>query len=111
MQEKQLHLSLSDTAAVHNHYMPMIQSGGLFIPTNESLEFGEKVVAKVTFLAEKQTAVIPGKVVWIVPAGAQRGLLKGVGIELIGEHSAKIRRYIESMLGDSLMTPPKFPSY
>jgi len=111
MNTRTLYLLLSDKAEVHNHYMPMLEGGGIFVPTNDEFEFNDSVMVNIDLLSEKQKATVPGKVVWITPVGAQRGLMKGVGIQFKGENQSRIQQYIESLIGDQLLQAPAFPSY
>ena len=111
MASRKLYLALSDKAEVHNHYMPMLKGGGLFVPTNEDFEFNETVVVQVDLISEKNKAAVPGKVVWITPVGAQRGLRKGVGVQFTGDHQPKVEFYFESLNGDDISESPPFPSY
>lgn len=105
-QPVKLALTLTDRTALHNHYMPMLKGGGIFIPTTHPLKFGDKVQAHVELLSEKQKAAVPGRVVWVTPAGAVRSLPQGVAIQIIGEHQSRIQQYFESLLGDNLLNAP-----
>ena len=111
MEPKQLSLTITDKKDVHNHYLPMLEGGGIFVPTNDNFEFKDEVQVKVDILSEKQKASVPGRVVWITPTGAQRGLPKGVGIQFNGTHQSKIRQYFESLIGDQLLNSPDLPKY
>ncbi|MEZ5447560.1 MAG: PilZ domain-containing protein [Thiolinea sp.] len=111
MEPRKLYLVLSDRSEVHNHYLPMLQGGGLFVPTNDRFDFNDAVLVQVDLLSEKQKASIPGRVVWITPVGAQRSLMKGVGVQFRGEHQPRIQQYFESLIGENLLQPPAFPNY
>lgn len=111
MEPQRLALTLSDRQEVHNHYLPMILGGGIFVPTSTDLDFNADVLVHVDLLSEKQKATIPGKVVWITPAGAQRGLMKGVGVRFTGEHQPRIQQYFESLIAERLLKTPDFPCY
>ena len=111
MEARKLYLVLPDKTEVHNHYMPMLEGGGFFVPTNDDFEFNEMVEVQVELLFEKHKAAVPGRVVWITPVGAQRGLMKGVGIQFRGEHQPKLQQYFESLIGDNILQAPAFPNY
>ncbi len=104
-------LVLSDRKEVHNHYLPMIQGGGIFVPTYLNMAFNADVLLQIDLLSEKKKATVPGKVAWITPAGAQRGLMQGVGIRFTGEHQARIQQYFEGLIADRLLTTPDSPCY
>lgn len=111
MEPYSLSLVLSDREELHNHYLPMLKGGGLFIPTNSDLDFNTEVLVQVELLAEKQKAAVPGRVVWITPVGAQRSLMKGVGVQIIGTNQARIQQYFENLIADRLYQAPTFPCY
>jgi type IV pilus assembly protein PilZ len=111
MEPQRLALILSDRSEVHNHYLPMVQGGGVFVPTSADMDFNTDVLVQIDLLSEKQKATVPGKVVWITPAGAQRGLMKGVGVKFTGEHQSRIQQYFEGLIADRLLKTPDFPCY
>ncbi len=111
MEPVKINLVLQDRTALHNHYMPMLKSGGLFVPTNLPFNFGDKVQIQVELVSEKQKASVPGRVVWLTPSGAVRSLQQGIGVQIIGEHQSRIVQYFEGLLGDNLLQPPVRPCY
>ncbi|MFM2319633.1 MAG: hypothetical protein RLZZ215_2254 [Pseudomonadota bacterium] len=111
MESIKISFSLIDRAALHNHYLPMVKGGGLFVPTKENLNFGDRVQIQVELLSEKQKASVPGRVIWITPSGAVRSLIQGVGIQIVGEHQSRIQQYFEGLLGDNLLQAPPRPCY
>lgn len=111
MEPIKISFSLADRIALHNHYLPMVKGGGLFVPTREALNFGDRVQVQVELLSEKQKAAVPGRVVWITPGGAIRSLTQGVGIQIIGEHQSRIQQYFEGLLGENLLQAPPRACY
>lgn len=111
MEPTKLSFTLNDRTGLHNHYLPMLKGGGLFVPTKENLHFGDRVQVQVELLSEKQKASVPGRVVWVTPSGAVRSLPQGVGIQIIGEHQSRIQQYFEGLLGESLLQAPPKPCY
>ncbi|CAA6807635.1 MAG: Type IV pilus biogenesis protein PilZ [uncultured Thiotrichaceae bacterium] len=111
MESQKLSLVLADRDKLHNHYLPMLSGGGIFVPTNNDLPFGTAVLVQVDLLSEKQKAVVPGRVVWITPVGAQRSLMKGVGIQITGSNKSRIQQYFENLIADRLYQAPTFPCY
>lgn len=111
MEPQQLSLVLSDRDELHNHYLPMLRGGGLFVPTSCELDFGAEVLVQVELLSEKQKAVVPGQVVWITPVGAQRSLMKGVGVQITGANKSRIQQYFENLIADRSAKAPVFPCY
>lgn len=111
MESQQLSLVLTDRDELHNHYLPMVIGGGIFVPTMNDPGFGDKVLVQVELLSERQKAAVPGRVVWITPVGAQRSLRKGVGVQIIGENRKRIQQYFENLLVDYSSRAPAFPCY
>ncbi len=111
MTARKLHLVLVDKIQVHNHYLPMIEGGGLFVPTNDDFNFNDLVEVQVELVAEKNKATVPGKVVWLTPSGAQRGIVRGVGIQFQGEHQPKVQQYFEGIISDRIAQAPPAPCY
>ena len=111
MESQQLSLVLSDRDELHDHYLPMVIGGGIFVPTSNDLDFGDQVQVQVELLSERQKAVVPGRVVWITPVGAQRSLMKGVGVQITGENKSRIQQYFENLIADRSSRAPAFPCY
>ena len=96
-----LSLTIKDKSALYAAYMPFLNSGGLFIPTNKSYKMGEEVFMLLTLLEEQDKVPVAGKVVWITPAGAQGNRAAGVGIQFSDENEVA-RTKIEAILGGVL---------
>ena len=91
-----LALRIQDTDALYCAYMPFIEDGGLFIPTDKSYMLGDEVLMLIHFMQEAEKLPVPGKVVWITPQGAQGNRPAGVGVQFRdgGEVRTKIESYI-----------------
>lgn len=75
-----LSLTLKDSAEVHQHFMPFVEGGGLFVPTTKRYNLGDEVFLLVTLQSENESMPIPGRVCWITPVGAQGSRRAGIGI-------------------------------
>ena len=75
-----LNLSIKDRMSLYECYMPFVNNGGLFIPTDAVLTLGEAVELSLDFMQEPEPLRLSGKVVWITPQGAQGDRIAGVGI-------------------------------
>ncbi len=96
-----LNLSIQDKAVLYSAYMPFIENGGLFIPTNKDYKLGDEVFVLLSLMEEPEKIPIAGKVVWITPIGAQGSRAAGIGIQLEGgENNVKSR--IETYLAGSV---------
>jgi len=96
-----LSLTIKDKALLYSAYMPFIQGGGLFIPTNKSYKLGDEVFMLLTLMDEAEKLPLAGKVVWITPKGAQGNRAAGIGVQF-NETDNLAQRKIETYLAGSL---------
>ncbi|WP_370978832.1 PilZ domain-containing protein [Agaribacterium sp. ZY112] len=96
-----LSLTIRDKAVLYAAYMPFINNGGLFIPTNKSYALGDEVFMLLSLMDEPEKIPVAGKVVWITPKGAQGNRAAGVGIQFSGEDDTAASK-IETYLAGSL---------
>lgn len=93
---------LIDKAAIYAAFMPFVQRGGLFIPTNETFSLDDDVFLVVRLMDATEKYHAPGKVIWISPKGAQGGRRAGIGVQFDEESSCdELRRSIETYLAGS----------
>ena len=62
-----LSLTIKDKAVLYAAYMPFIQGGGLFIPTNKQYQLGDEVFMLLKLMDEPEKIPVAGKVVWVTP--------------------------------------------
>lgn len=103
-----LSLNIQGAAELHRHYMPFIESGGLFIKTNKKYSLGEEVFVLLT-LGDDERMPVTGKVIWVTPGGAQGSKSQGIGIQLAQNADMNIvRTKIDTILapyrGDDIPT-------
>ncbi len=101
-------ISFEDKAALYKQYMPFIQNGGLFVPTQKKFSLGDTVTLAVQLPEDSNQHAISGRVVWLTPESAQRGLPAGIGVQFaMGEPTAlrtKIEDYLDDMLHSHYLT-------
>ncbi len=95
-------ISFQDKVALYKHYMPFIQNGGLFVRTLEKFSLGDAVALSVQVPDGSDKHNITGRVVWITPESAQRGLPAGIGVQFALDEAAPLRSKIEGYLADML---------
>ena len=76
-----LSLTIKDRAVLYAAYMPFIQNGGLFVPTNKQYALGDEVFILLSLIDEVEKIPITGQVVWITPKGAQGNRQAGIGVQ------------------------------
>ena len=98
-----LSLAIKDKAALYNAYMPFVRGGGLFVPTAKRYGLGDEVFILLTLMDDKDRLPVPGKVMWITPAGAQGNRTAGIGVQFNDSSDGETARTkIESILAGIL---------
>jgi type IV pilus assembly protein PilZ len=96
-----LSLTIKDKAVLYSAYMPFLQYGGLFVPTNKTYDIGDEVFMLLTLMDEPEKIPIAGKVVWVTPRGAQGNRTAGIGVQF-SQQDASANAKIENHLAGSL---------
>jgi type IV pilus assembly protein PilZ len=96
-----LSLTIKDKAVLYSAYMPFLQNGGLFVPTNKSYQIGDEVFMLLTLMDEPEKIPIAGTVVWVTPRGAQGNRTAGIGVQF-SEQDAAANAKIENHLAGTL---------
>ena len=96
-----LSLTIRDKAVLYAAYMPFIEHGGLFIPTNKSYKLGDEVFMLLNLMDEPEKIPVAGKVVWITPKGAQGNRAAGIGVQFSGDDDSAHKK-IETYLAGAL---------
>jgi type IV pilus assembly protein PilZ len=96
-----LSLTIKDKAVLYSAYMPFLEYGGLFVPTNKTYDIGDEVFMLLTLMDEPEKIPIAGKVVWVTPRGAQGNRTAGIGVQF-SEQDANANSKIENHLAGSL---------
>ncbi|MEM1114523.1 MAG: PilZ domain-containing protein [Pseudomonadota bacterium] len=96
-----LSLTIKDKAVLYSAYMPFLENGGLFVPTNKNYSIGDEVFMLLTLMDEPEKIPIAGKVVWVTPRGAQGNRTAGIGVQF-SEQDAEANTKIENHLAGSL---------
>ena len=96
-----LSLTIKDRAVLYAAYMPFIQNGGLFVPTNKQYALGDEVFILLSLVDEAEKIPITGQVVWITPKGAQGNRQAGIGVQFSEQDFAAATK-IEEHLGTAL---------
>ena len=96
-----LSLTIRDKAVLYAAYMPFLENGGLFIPTNKTYDLGDEVFMLLNLMDEPEKIPVAGKVVWVTPKGAQGNRATGIGVQFSSEDdvaSTKIENYLAGSL-------------
>jgi len=96
-----LSLTIKDKAVLYSAYMPYLENGGLFVPTNKAYKVGDEVFMLLNLMDEAEKIPIAGKVVWVTPKGAQGNRTAGIGVQF-SDQDATANAKIENHLAGSL---------
>lgn len=97
-----LSLAINEKAALYSAYMPFIQGGGLFIPTNKAYKMGEEVFMLLSLPEDPTKLRVIGHVAWITPV-TQGNRPQGIGVQFSEKDGGvEARNKIEGILGGAL---------
>lgn len=97
-----LSLTIRDKNALYTSYMPFIDNGGLFIPTNKAYQLGEEVFILLNLMDEVERIPVAGKVVWVTPHNSEGYRSTGIGVQFSDKDSGITRNRIENHLAGAL---------
>ena len=107
MKNKVLSLSIKDKSSLYASYMPFLENGGIFIPSEQTFELGEEVFMLVNLVDDDEKIPLSGKIVWITPKGAQNNKTAGVGVQFNSLDKGATRDKIEKLLAGALSSDRK----
>jgi type IV pilus assembly protein PilZ len=97
-----LSLAIKEKTALYSAYMPFVNGGGLFIPTNRPYKMGDEIFMMLNLPEDTEKMNVAGKVVWVNPI-AQNGKPQGVGVQFHQDAGGrKSKEKIEALLGSSI---------
>ncbi|MDB6062123.1 MAG: pilus assembly protein PilZ [Verrucomicrobiaceae bacterium] len=96
-----LSLTIKDKAVLYAAYMPFLEHGGLFIPTNKPYRIGDEVFMLLNLMDEPEKIPVAGRVVWITPKRAQGNRAAGIGVQFNAQDDTANKK-IEAYLAGSL---------
>jgi len=97
-----LSLAIKDKGALYAAYMPFLQGGGIFIPSNKPYKLGDEVFMLLTLMDETEKMPVVGRVAWINPTGAQGNRIAGIGVQFTDKDGEAVRNKIETYLAGAL---------
>lgn len=100
---KMMALHLRDKAMIYNSYMPFLEFGGVFVPSDDNFKLGDEVLLSLELGEEGDKKFLRTKVAWINPARTSANRPKGIGLAFNSDEvSIAVRSRIEAMLGNVL---------
>ena len=99
---KMMSLQLKEKAMLYNCYMPFLEHGGLFVPTEDIFSLGDEVLLAVEII-DHPKKFLRTQVAWINPARTSAHRPKGVGLAFgTDEICIQTKQLIEAELGNVL---------
>lgn len=96
-----INLTIRDRAALRAAYMPFVEGGGLFVPTNRAARIGDDLYLIMTLPDDQSKHAISGKVIWITPNGSG-SRQQGLGVQFARTDAGEqIRSRIETLIAGS----------
>lgn len=97
-----LSLTIKERAALFAAYMPFVQGGGLFIPTDKPFKVGQEVFLLLNLVKEPSRLKVQAHVVWKTTR-SQASKPVGIGVQFNTENGGQeAMNKIESILGSAL---------
>jgi type IV pilus assembly protein PilZ len=98
-----IQLVFREKGALYAAYIPLMNEGGLFVPTTRDYRLGEDIYLLLSLPEDTQRYPVAGKVAWITPANASGGRTQGVGVRFPSDEKTRVLRLrIEELLGTSI---------
>lgn len=95
-------LQIKEKGALYAAYLPFVENGGLFVPTQRPAQLGDELYVILSLMDDPTKVAIPGRIAWITPAGTT-GRPQGIGIQFQKtEASDQARAKIEDLIGPAL---------
>ncbi|MCE8020053.1 pilus assembly protein PilZ [Halomonas sp. MCCC 1A11036] len=99
--QEALSLTIQDEQTLLSAFMPLLERGGIFVPTREHYELGQEVYLLLTLPGESERVPVTGQVVWVSPDGVTGQRVPGIGIHFSTEDLG-VRDRIEALLAGQL---------
>ena len=92
-------VSLKDKPIAYYSYMPFLEYGGIFVPTNDEFKMGEEVLLVLELFDNPEKFFLRTRVVWINLSRTTNGQPQGVGLAFGDDETGiKCKNYIEDQL-------------
>ena len=92
-----LSVNMRDDEVLHAAYMPFIERGGIFVPSEAAHQLGDEVLVLLQLPDDPTPLPVAGSVVWVTPPGAGDDRTPGIGVQFDARDD-NARRRIEAQL-------------
>lgn len=87
----------ADLTALKRAFMPFVQDGGIFIPTDQVFHLKDMVTIAITLPESDHTFVLTGEIIWMTPASTQH---PGIGIQCNSDEGGALHKAIRELLAE-----------
>lgn len=102
LKRNMLELRIHDENILYMSYLPFLQHGGLFIPTEKKYQLGDEVFVLLTLFNDAEKIPVAGKIAWINPKGTQGSRPAGIGVHFGEMDKGATREKIEKIIAQYL---------
>lgn len=103
-----IQVNIPDRKVLQSSYMPFVNGGGLFIPSNQAVKMDDEIFVLATLPDQSQKIPLTGKVIWISYKQTV-GKPQGFAIQLSGEKGIYYKMEAEKLLAGSMsLNHPSF---
>jgi len=92
-----LSVSVRDISVLYASYMPFLENGGIFIPTDRRYQMCDEVFLLLSLQDESNKIPVNGKIAWLTPLNAQGAKVPGGGVQFT-ENNSEAKLKIEELL-------------
>ncbi|PRY66071.1 type IV pilus assembly protein PilZ [Vreelandella songnenensis] len=105
--QKAFALKIPDMATLQAAYMPFLEHGGIFVPTETPCALGSQVHVFLTLPEAHAPVEVAGKVAWISPVQGACDRMPGIGVHF-ALHDNALRERIEGLLAGQAAAAPGY---
>ncbi len=96
---KQLIYKINDVETLAKAYIPFIQTGGIFIETEDLYNLGDQLNLSLQLPDQNEVVNVPVKVAWISFHNDRNTLDRaGIGVSLMGDQAPALVKRIEKII-------------
>ena len=97
----QLTLMVTNKNIAFKVFMPFVEDGAVFIPSDEKHRIGDKVTLKINMPELQKEMDCEGVVIWISPLGSHSK--RGVGVQFQGKQGEQVKQAFEAYVAGMKM--------
>ncbi len=100
-----LQFSITDEKMLYACFMPFVKGCGIFVPSENAYNIGDELFLLLELPEDKGKFSTAAKVVWVNPKQKMGRREPGIGLQILGRDTDKLRHAIEELLGKKVNSP------